>query len=114
MRAEGVKGQNTHGFAGVETRDTPMSASGPIRKTWGGGGGGGGVLSTLGPTRKAGRGEGCCPLLARFNKRGKGGCPRYEKWGGCLAEEGAVLLYKRGGGGCNPQTPPPDPPLVCV
>ena len=36
MRAEGVKGQNTHGFAGVETRDTPMSASGPIRKTWGG------------------------------------------------------------------------------
>ena len=42
MRADRVKGQYTHGFAGVETRDTPMSASGPIRKAWGGRGGGGG------------------------------------------------------------------------
>ena len=42
MRAEGVKGEYTW----VETRDAPMSASGPIRKAWGVGGGGGG----------------CCPL----------------------------------------------------
>ena len=54
MRAKGVKGQKQHGFqgriqdfpkGGVETRDTKC-------------GGGGGVLSTLGPTRKAGSGGG--------------------------------------------------------
>ena len=31
---------------------------------------GGGVLSALGPTRKAGGGVGCCPLQARYKKRG--------------------------------------------
>ena len=88
MRAEGVKGQNTHGFAGVETRDTLMSASGPIRKAWGvggggGGGGGGGVLSTLGPTRKAGRGEG-------------GGAARF--WPDTKSGGGGGLFSRRGGG----------------
>ena len=44
----------------VETRDTKLNAVG---------GGGGGVLSTLGPTRKAGTGGGgvCCPLQARYS-----------------------------------------------
>ena len=85
MRAEGVKGQNTHGFAGVETRDTPMSASGPIRKAWGGGGS---VLSTLGPTRKAGRGEGeggVLPASDPIQQAGGGG--------------GLSAIRKAGGGG---------------
>ena len=43
-----------------------------MRGGGGGGGGGGGVLSASGPTRKAGVGGwgGCCPLQARYKKRG--------------------------------------------
>ena len=67
MRAEGVKGQNTHGFAGVETRDTRFRSD---TKSVGGGGGG---AVHIRPDTKSGEGGGCCSLLARYNKRGGGG-----------------------------------------
>ena len=126
---------------GVETRKWPqyemrgggvLSALDPTRKAGGGGGGG---AARFRPDTKS-RGRGCCPLQARYEKRGGGGgggcCPfkaRYEKrrggGGGLLsgasgpilkAGKGEGLFSRRGGvtiyerGGCNPQNPPPPPP----
>ena len=88
-------------------------------------GGGGGGAARFRPDTKS-RGRGCCPLQARYEKRGGGGgggggcCPALQarsksgKGEGLFSIRGGVTIYERGG--CNPQTPPLplDPPLYTM
>ena len=58
----------------------------------------------------------CCPLKARYEKRGGEAVRRFRPdtksgeggGGGLFSRRGGGTLYERGG--CNPQPPPPPPP----
>ena len=99
---------------GVETRDTKCGGC-PLQVRHEKRGGGGGAVR-LRPDTKSGGGGGVAVNLRR--KAERGAVRRFRPdtksgggggGGGCLAEEGEVPYMK---GGCNPQNPPLDPPLL--